>query len=729
MSRSRFQSSPAKGDPDDLTVRNLILMPTTAARYLILAILLVSPALTPTSIGQVSGPPQNVIWTGAINCAITGNSLQKIAGRSDSADAGARSQQSVTSGDAYFEFTAGESNKVLFCGLTHAAGGTDFSEIDFAIKLTEIAVAEVREKNVYQAETPYRVGDVFRVAVQSGAVRYYKNGGLFYSSVKTPTYPLLADASFLTVGGRVDNAVIGALSVSTVTADWKMYQHDETHSGLSTASDVSTANVSSLTPAWSFQTGDWVTGTPIVSGGVVYIGSWDGRMYALRESDGSVLWSYDAGRLPQLERCQTTYGIDSTAALSGGKLYFGNGLAQLYALNASNGQLIWRNQLADPNQAFHIFGSPVVFDGKVYIGLASHCVNPCIPGRLVCVDAGDGRVLWSFATAPDGSTGGAVWSSVAVDAARRMVYVGTGNFCTGTDTHSTEVIALNADTGALVWTFRKIPFGDKNNLDFGASAVLFDIGSTAALAIPSKDGHCYALNRVTGELIWDTVVADGDSIGGSISSPAVAYGRIYFGATVGASVLTPSGIVVALDQRDGRIVWQAAQPKKVFGAASVTGGVVFIGGLDGTLRGYEASSGTELWRAQRTAIAGGVSVSSSSIFVGSFDHNVYAFALPAPTPPPAAARIRVNSPSGGDEWTKGQRYDITWSASAAVSRVDVGISRDGGATWELLADDTEAAAGVLNVKAKKPKSETVVVRVTDSSNSELFGQSGIFYIR
>ena len=698
---------------------------TKASRYLILAILLISLALTPLSIGQVGGSPQSVTWTGVINCALTGSSLQKIAGRSDSADAGARSQQTVTSGDAYFEFTAGEVNKVLFCGLTHAAIGTDYSEIDFAVKLTEIGIAEVRENNGYQAETPYRVGDVFRVAVQSGVVRYYKNSGLFYSSVKTPSYPLFADASFLTMGGRVDNAVIGALSVSTATADWKMYQHDETHSGLSTASSIATPNVPSLIPSWTFQTGDWVTGTPIVSGGVVYIGSWDGHMYALRESDGSQVWSYDAGRLPQLERCQTTYGIDSTAALSGGKLYFGNGLAQLYALNAGNGQLIWRTQLADPNQAFHIWGSPLVFDGKIYIGLASHCVNPCIQGRLVCVDSTDGRVLWSFATAPDGSTGGAVWSSAVVDAARRMVYVGTGNFCTGSDTHSTEVIALNADTGALLWTFRKVPPGDKGNLDFGASAVLFDIGSTPALAIPSKDGHCYAVNRATGELIWDTVVTDGNSIGGSICSPAVAYGKIYFGATVQLT----TGKVVALDQRDGRIVWEVAQSKKLLGAAAVAGGVLFIGGLDGSLHAYEASTGAELWSAQRSIMAGGVSISATSVFVGSMDRNVYAFELPTPTPPPAAATIRVNSPSGGDEWSKGQRYDITWTASAAVSRVDVSISRDGGTTWELLADDMESAVGVLNVKAKKPRSETVVVRVTNSSSSDVFGQSGVFYIR
>src|SRR5262245_24291727 len=387
-------------------------MPRRALIYLIIAIPIPSLLNAPMSIGQSGGTAQNVIWTNVTNCAVSGNSLQKVAGRSDSADAEARSQQTVTSGDAYFEFAAGESNKLLFCGLAHAASGASYSEIDFAIKLTDFGVAEVRESNNYTAETPYRVGDVFRVSVQTNVVKYYKNGGLFYSSFKSPTYPLFADAVLLTVGGRIDNAVIGALSVSTA-ADWKMYQHDSLHSGYSTASQLSASNAATLQPAWSFTTGGWVTGTPIVADGVVYIGSWDGRMYALRERDGGVIWSYNAGVI-QIDRCQSTYGIDSTAALFGGALYFGNGLAQLTALNAANGQLIWRTQLADPNQAFHIWGSPLVFDGKIYIGLASHCVNPCIIGRLVCVDASNGRVIWSFATAPEGSTGGAVWSSPVV---------------------------------------------------------------------------------------------------------------------------------------------------------------------------------------------------------------------------------------------------------------------------------------------------------------------------
>jgi hypothetical protein len=71
----------------------------------------------------------------------------------------------------------------------------------------------------------------------------------------------------------------------------------------------------------------------------------------------------------------------------------------------------------------------------------------------------------------------------------------------------------------------------------------------------------------------------------------------------------------------------------------------------------------------------------------------------------------VNSPSAGQQWIKGERYKVTWSASGGVSKVDVSISHDGGATWELLADDMDAAPGTLQVKAKKPKVEDLYLAV------------------
>src|SRR5262249_11409711 len=200
-------------------------------------------------------------------------------------------------------------------------------------------------------------------------------------------------------------------------------------------------------------------------------------------------------------------------------------------------------------------------------------------------------------------------------------------------TYGDSFIALNADTGTLVWSWKnQARDRDVENLDFGASPVLFDRSGTPALAAGSKDGHCYALYRETGQLIWDTAVTDGSSTSGIISSPAAAYGMIF----MGASVDSKTGKVVALDGRDGRIVWEVQQPAQVLGAVAVAGGAVFVGGGDGNLRAYDASTGSLLWSARRAPMLGGVSISTDRVLVGSIDHSVYAFALPRPAGPSLA---------------------------------------------------------------------------------------------
>ncbi|MFL6276755.1 MAG: hypothetical protein ACJ74G_16320, partial [Blastocatellia bacterium] len=160
--------------------------------------------------GGGGGTPQNVVWTGMVNCTASGNSLQKNGGRDDSADAGARSQQALASGDGYLQFTAQETNKLRFCGLARNPAVPDYAGIDFAIKLTDYGIAEVREGNVYKWETPYTSGDVFRISIEGGVVKYYKNGTAFYSSARAVSYPLIVEAAFIALSGTIANAVIAA---------------------------------------------------------------------------------------------------------------------------------------------------------------------------------------------------------------------------------------------------------------------------------------------------------------------------------------------------------------------------------------------------------------------------------------------------------------------------------------------------------------------------------------
>ena len=149
------------------------------------------------------------MWTSIVNSTLTGTSLKKTGGCGGCDDAGAVSQQTIASGDGYVEFTASETTTQRFIGLSNGNPGTSATEIAFSIKLSSNSIASVQEHAVYKTEIGYVTGDVFRIAVVGGVVKYYKNGALFYTSgAGTPTYPLLVDTSLWNTDATINNAII-----------------------------------------------------------------------------------------------------------------------------------------------------------------------------------------------------------------------------------------------------------------------------------------------------------------------------------------------------------------------------------------------------------------------------------------------------------------------------------------------------------------------------------------
>src|SRR5581483_11909070 len=153
-----------------------------------------------------------VTWTGLTNCAVRQHTLQKIRGRDDSPDAGACSTQRLQAG-AYLEFPALETGKERYVGLSATCANANDKAIDFALHLTTIScrgapVVEVRERGVYRTETGYSAQTIFRIAVEGGTVKYYKDDECFYISQISPRPSLVAVASLFNIGATVSNAVI-----------------------------------------------------------------------------------------------------------------------------------------------------------------------------------------------------------------------------------------------------------------------------------------------------------------------------------------------------------------------------------------------------------------------------------------------------------------------------------------------------------------------------------------
>ncbi len=170
--------------------------------------------------GGGGGGMQAVAWTNLVNVVATGNSLRNNV----PSNGGATSVQRIESGNGYVEFTATETNTYRWAGLSNGNSGTGYDDVNFSINLTSYGVgggfvANIHENGVYKGETTYNSGDVFRVAVEGGVVKYYKNGSLIYTSAKTPTYPLIVDTAFGESGATITNANIhGDSGLANLTA-------------------------------------------------------------------------------------------------------------------------------------------------------------------------------------------------------------------------------------------------------------------------------------------------------------------------------------------------------------------------------------------------------------------------------------------------------------------------------------------------------------------------------
>src|SRR5882724_2654108 len=167
-----------------------------------------SPALPPSNTGA-----QNVTWTNLVNVTANGNSVTKTGGCDGCFDAGAISQQKITAGDGYAQFTPTLTGPLRTTGLTQSFTIANPGTIAFGIRF-QGTIAEVREGGAYRADTSFVAGDTFRVAVQSGVVRYSKNGTVFYTSQAAPAYPLVLAAALANRNGVVGGAVISGVAAS-----------------------------------------------------------------------------------------------------------------------------------------------------------------------------------------------------------------------------------------------------------------------------------------------------------------------------------------------------------------------------------------------------------------------------------------------------------------------------------------------------------------------------------
>jgi polyvinyl alcohol dehydrogenase (cytochrome) len=264
-------------------------------------------------------------------------------------------------------------------------------------------------------------------------------------------------------------------------------------------------NVNKLAPKWVLTTGGDVSATPAVDDTTVYVPDWAGNLYAINRQTGAVVWQvsiaaasgvpHDKARAtPALAGDKVIIGTQGSVLVPGG----GSG-GWVLAFDKNTGALIWKTQ-ADPHPAAIITQSATVYGNRVYVGVASleealAAFDPpgspyqlSFRGSMLALDLDTGAIVWKTYTAPAGYTGNAVWgSSPAIDTKRGQLYIGTGNNYSVPQTVLDCVAAAGSDTARAACVPADDYFDSIMALDLATGAIRW---ATRAIPFDAWTGDC-----------------------------------------------------------------------------------------------------------------------------------------------------------------------------------------------------------------------------------------------
>jgi polyvinyl alcohol dehydrogenase (cytochrome) len=175
--------------------------------------------------------------------------------------------------------------------------------------------------------------------------------------------------------------------------DWPMFGQNIGNTA-SNASDISAKNVNKLRQKWTFTTGGDISARAAVVNGVAYFPDWQGNLYAVNASNGKLIWSHmlsDYEWAPGENLAAGTVSRTSPA-VADGFVYIGTQGASsgptglLLKIKATTGELIWAIQPDTSNPFPVITASPVVANGTVYVGMTSNeeFATGLVPGYQCC---------------------------------------------------------------------------------------------------------------------------------------------------------------------------------------------------------------------------------------------------------------------------------------------------------------------------------------------------------
>lgn len=360
---------------------------------------------------------------------------------------------------------------------------------------------------------------------------------------------LLATASALAVASLASLSLANAQAVTIddivkdaeTPADIVSYGLGPQGQRFSSMTTLNRDNVKNLVPAWAFSFGgEKMRGQesqPLIKDGVMYVTGSYSRMWAVDLKTGQEIWEYNA-RLPEgiLPCCDV---INRGAAILGDKVFFSTLDAQLVALDAKTGKVIWRKKLADYEAGYSNTAAPLIVPTQKYgplILTGNSGGEFGITGEVQARNPENGELVWSRPTIEgnmgtvDGKEstmtgtkneswpgdmwqtgGGATWLGGTYDPETKLAYFGTGNpapwnsaLRPGDNKWSASRLAIDPENGEIKWGFQTTPH-DGWDFDGVNELVSFDMqkdGQTIkAGGTADRNGFFYVLDRTNGKFI------------------------------------------------------------------------------------------------------------------------------------------------------------------------------------------------------------------------------------
>ncbi len=330
----------------------------------------------------------------------------------------------------------------------------------------------------------------------------------------------------------------GLAPCAAQTVDWPAYGGGAEQDHYSPLTQINRDNVGKLEQAWVYDTGEKgnLEVNPVIVNSTLYAYTNSQKVIALDAATGKLKWEFNSeiGGSTQPTRGVAYWTDGKEARIFAGVMNF------LYCLDAEtgkpiasfgeNGRVDLRKNLRGDylEQSIALTTPGIVYKDLIIVGGRNPETHPAPPGDIRAYDVHTGALRWRFHTIPrpgepgyktwpEGAwkTAGAAnnWAGMALDAEHGIVYAPTGSAVmdfyggdrVGDDLYANCILALDAETGKLLWYFQGVHH-DLWDRDFPASPALYTVEQDGkpveALAQITKQAYVYLFNRITGEPLF-----------------------------------------------------------------------------------------------------------------------------------------------------------------------------------------------------------------------------------